>query len=462
MLARADARGRVALPALGAERAEALLAPPWIPAAALDGARLAREAARLNVPVCLLAPAPLQPLLARALHTAAGARGPLLALVGRRPSLADLPAEGTVYLDTSRLAPETALALAAACDDGAPWVLAGLQPGAAPPPVLAPRLAAVALDVPPLARRGADDIAALAAAILDRLAQRAGRAAPALAPAAAERLTAHDWPGDVPELETVLARALLVAPEGEPIAAGHVVFPSPRAPAAPPTPAPPAPAAQLEALLAELAHELRNPLVTIKTFAEHLPALLEDAELRTRFAALTREAIERMDGLLENVLAFARLDRPTPGPVDLAPILEEVLTEVAPELESRAVRVRRSGTASARCTSDPAHVAYALRNLFAGIAREVPPREEIALDASTNGVVRVRFRAGGADLGRLRRLLGATPLGETLADPTLLPLAFTLARAALARAGGALELVPEVGGATTVVVRLPLAEARGG
>src|SRR5581483_11491149 len=241
MLARVDARGRVALSPLGAERAEALLAPPWIPAAALDGVRLAREAARLSVPVCLRAPAPLQPLLARA--------------------------------------PHTALALAAACDDGAPWLLAGLEPGAAPPPpTLAARLAAVALEVPPLARRGADDIAALAAAILDRLARRAGRAAPALAPAAAERLAAHGWPGDVPELETVLARALLVAPEGEPIAAGHRVFPSLRAAAAPSPPAPPAPATQLEALLAELAHELRNPLVTIKTFAEHLPALLEDAE----------------------------------------------------------------------------------------------------------------------------------------------------------------------------------------
>lgn len=462
MLPCPDLPGRVVLPPLGAERAEALLAPPWIPAAALDRVRLAREAARLSVPVCLLAPAALQPLLARALHTIAGARSPLVALVGRRPSLAGLAAVGTVYLDTSRVSPETALALAAACDDGEPWVLAGLQPGAAPPPGLAARLAAVALEVPPLARRGAEDIAALATAILARLARRAGRPAPDLAPAAAARLAAHDWPGDVPELETVLARALLVAPEGEPIAAGHLVFASLSGGTPPQAAGPTAPAAQLEALLTELAHELRNPLVTVKTFAEHLPELLEDGELRARFAALTREAIARMDGLLENVLAFARLDRPTPGPVDLAPILDGVLAEIVPELESRAVHVRRTGTAAARCTGDPAHVTYALRNLFAGIAREVPPREEIALDASTNGVVRVRFRAGGADLGRLRRLLGPASLGETLADPTLLPLAFTLARAALARAGGALELVPEVGGATTVVVRLPLAEAPAG
>ncbi|HLK11961.1 MAG TPA: histidine kinase dimerization/phospho-acceptor domain-containing protein [Candidatus Binatia bacterium] len=451
----------MALPPLPAGRAEALLAPPWIPPAALDGARLARAAARFGVPVRLAVPAALQLPLARALHTAAGRGGRLTVLVGRRPSLAGLAPEGSLYLDAGSLAPEAALALAAACDDGAPWVLAGVEPGGAPPPPLLSRLTAIALEVPPLARRGAEEIGALADAILERLAARGGRATPALAPAATARLIAHGWPGDVPELEAVLARALLVAPEDGPIAAEHLVLTAAGEATAADTRAGGAPPAQLEALLTELAHELRNPLVTVKTFAEHLPELLDDAELRARFATLTREAIARMDGLLENVLGFARLACPTRGAVELGPILDGVLADVAPELEGRAVQVRRTGTTAARCATDPTYVAYALRNLFAGIAREVPPREEVALDTSANGIVRVRFRAGGADLGRLRRLLGGTPVGEALGDPTLLPLAFTLARAALARAGGGLELVPEVGGATTVVVRLPLAETRG-
>src|SRR5207237_1158955 len=90
----------------------------------------------------------------------------------------------------------------------------------------------------------------------------------------------------------------------------------------------------LEYLLAELAHELRNPLVTIKTFADHLPALLEDAELRTRFATLTSDAIERMDGLLENVLAFARLGAPRREAVEVGPILAR----------ARAVLERNGGT----------------------------------------------------------------------------------------------------------------------
>src|SRR5206468_4176070 len=130
--------------------------------------------------------------------------------------------------------------------------------------------------------------------------------------------------------------------------------------------------AELEYLLAELAHELRNPLVTIKTFASHLPALLEDAELRGRFATLTTEAIERMDGLLENVLAFARLGAPHREAVEVGPIMERVLAELEPELAGRALRVRQAVAPTGRCAADPEHLAYALRNLFAGVVREVP------------------------------------------------------------------------------------------
>src|SRR5439155_921418 len=115
--------------------------------------------------------------------------------------------------------------------------------------------------------------------------------------------------GALAELEAALARALLLAGGGV-IEAAHLdLGAEPPAVVAAAAAAAPGGAA-LEYLLAELAHELRNPLVTIKTFADHLPALLEDAELRTRFASLTGDAIERMDGLLENVLAFARLGAP--------------------------------------------------------------------------------------------------------------------------------------------------------
>jgi hypothetical protein len=120
------------------------------------------------------------------------------------------------------------------------------------------------------------------------------------------------------------------------------------------------------------------------------------------------------------------------------------------------VTIRRAGEL-ARCAADPEHVAYALRNLLAGIVREVPPREDLTVDASANGVVRVGFAAGGAAASRLRRL--AAPEGALdLNDPTLLPLPFTLARAVIERNGGTLGVVPDADGRTTLVVRLPVAD----
>jgi signal transduction histidine kinase len=263
----------------------------------------------------------------------------------------------------------------------------------------------------------------------------------------------------VAELEAVLARALLVA-DGDVVEAEHLALGLGPAEAPAPAAAAAAHGAEIEFLLAELAHELRNPMVTIKTFARHLPQLLDDAELRGRFEQLTTEAIDRMDGLLENVLAFARLGTPRREPVEVAPLLERVLREMEPEIEGRAVRVRQATAPSARYTADPEHLAYALRNLFAGVVREVPAREELLLEATANGVVTLRFAAGEEAADRLRRLAAPND-AASLEDPTLLPLAFRLARAVLERNGGALTVVPEGGGTTTLVLRLPTAGAEG-
>src|SRR5207247_254871 len=119
----------------------------------------------------------------------------------RRPAL--LPPR------TARAAP----AVVAPRDDAQVWVLAGADPGAVLPGALDARLSAVVLAVPPLAARAAE-LPALAAAVVEGLGRRLGVGPPRLATEALERLTAHAWPGDLADLEAVLARALLLAGGG--------------------------------------------------------------------------------------------------------------------------------------------------------------------------------------------------------------------------------------------------------
>ena len=76
------------------------------------------------------------------------------------------------------------------------------------------RLKVYEINVPPLRRRGGDDVRALASAILGRLAERRRRQPPAIDPQVLECLAGRRWPGNVRELENVLER-MLVAAAGE-------------------------------------------------------------------------------------------------------------------------------------------------------------------------------------------------------------------------------------------------------
>jgi len=457
MSAPVEPRRRGVLPALSPEAAHAVLTPPRLPASAVEAAAIARDAAALALPVGLETPTVAgRTLLARALHALGGRPGPLVAAEGRCRALHDLPAGASVLVDLEALTVPAASILEALLDDGSVWLLVGMAPGQTVPPVLAARLDVVTLRVPPLARR-ADELPAIAAQVAAALSARRGGSPPAFSEDAHAWLAAQPWPGDLAELEAVVARALLRAGHG-PITARHLSGEEP-------TTADPGRAAsdgaRIEYLAAEMAHELKNPLVTIKTFADHLPALVDDAELRTRFAGLANESITRMDELLENVLAFARLGAPRPAPIEIGPLLDGVVAEIESEVAGRGVRVDYAGANGARRHTDADQLAYALRNLLAGVLREVSPGEALRVDASVPGLVRLRFSARNGAAGRLRRLVVADDALDPH-DPTLLPLPFTLARTVLERNGGALVVRADADGLTTLEVHLPGGEPNGG
>jgi two-component system response regulator PilR (NtrC family) len=72
------------------------------------------------------------------------------------------------------------------------------------------RLNVIELTMPPL-RECREDIPAIAASILERLALQNGVAAPSLDPAAAQELSKYDFPGNVRELENILERAVALS-----------------------------------------------------------------------------------------------------------------------------------------------------------------------------------------------------------------------------------------------------------
>jgi len=64
--------------------------------------------------------------------------------------------------------------------------------------------------------------------------------------------------------------------------------------------------ATLGDLTTEIVHEIRNPLVSLKTFVDLLPERADDAEFRESFFELARDELRRVERLLDLVLEQAR------------------------------------------------------------------------------------------------------------------------------------------------------------
>ena len=104
--------------------------------------------------------------------------------------------------------------------------------------------------------------------------------------------------------------------------------------------------AALGTLAAGVAHEIRNPLVSVRTFIQLLPERLGDQEFRTTFRDLALGEVERICGLINDLLAFAR-----PAPAQVEPTdLNELVAQIVRLLDAEA---RRRGVVVA-CMSDPA------------------------------------------------------------------------------------------------------------
>jgi PAS domain S-box-containing protein len=95
----------------------------------------------------------------------------------------------------------------------------------------------------------------------------------------------------------------------------------------------------LGAMATGIAHEIRNPLVAIKTFAELLPERADDQEFRSTFAKVAAKEIHRIEQLLGRLRALAAPTSFPLRPLDLQVPLAETIDLLRGEADRRRVRL---------------------------------------------------------------------------------------------------------------------------
>src|SRR3989440_1592221 len=100
--------------------------------------------------------------------------------------------------------------------------------------------------------------------------------------------------------------------------------------------------ASLGTLSAGMAHEIKNPLVSLKTFAQLLPERYQDSDFRDTFSNLIGHEIDRIDSLVNQLLRFARPAKPILKPLHAHEILEKALTLVGHRLYQKDIKLNRA------------------------------------------------------------------------------------------------------------------------
>ncbi len=102
-------------------------------------------------------------------------------------------------------------------------------------------------------------------------------------------------------------------------------------------------------LAAGMAHEIKNPLTAIQTFAEFIPERYRDPDFARRLHEVLTAEAKRMQELVQELLTFAKPKPPQVSPVDLAPLIASTVNLLSGELSKRhiqwAVDCQHNGTA---------------------------------------------------------------------------------------------------------------------
>ena len=95
-------------------------------------------------------------------------------------------------------------------------------------------------------------------------------------------------------------------------------------------------------LAAGVAHEVRNPLSSIRGFAQFLGHVLEDKPDEREYAEIMVKEVDRINNVVTNLLSFARPVKPDLVPTDLPKLLDHTVRLVEEDARLRKVNIRLS------------------------------------------------------------------------------------------------------------------------
>lgn len=180
-------------------------------------------------------------------------------------------------------------------------------------------------------------------------------------------------------------------------------------------------------LSASLAHEIRNPLASIRGALEVLDQPQTSEDLRREFRGIIQKECSRLEQLLANLLDFARLRPPEYRDMDVSQQLDSIIALLTHAATKSRVRLRKDvppGLPSVEC--DPEQIRQVIVNLTLNAIQAMPEGGDVVLSARPEGthvLIQVRDQGHGVAAEHLDKIFdpffttkeGGTGLGLAVA-----------------------------------------------
>lgn len=122
--------------------------------------------------------------------------------------------------------------------------------------------------------------------------------------------------------------------------------------------------ASIGMMSATLAHEIKNPLASIKIFTQLVPDKHNELEFRETFVRIVSSEIERIDGLVTELLDFSKQVPIKTSKVSGQKLCDNIIELIEKNFEKNNIKILKKYNGSFNIAGDPARLKQAFLNIF--------------------------------------------------------------------------------------------------
>ena len=155
-------------------------------------------------------------------------------------------------------------------------------------------------------------------------------------------------------------------------------------------------------LAAGMAHEIKNPLTSIKTFSEHIESKGSDPEFRHKFHTLINSEVGRINNIVKQLLEFSKPKDLQTKPTDINQLLDDTLSLLNNKFVQQNIKVTKNYTQLPEIEVDPNQIKQVFLNLFLNAIEAMPKGGTLTIKtaAPTNSIPDTQYSILITDTGQ--------------------------------------------------------------